>query len=107
MSLSLASFPAEATKSISLALALLISSKRLWEKPAPPQLFERTRTLTGVAVPAKLNFACIANSIALIAAETGPVPPAFRNFKLIIFVAQLTPATPSALLPVAPMVPEV
>src|SRR3990167_7449018 len=34
-----------------------------------------------------------------------PYPPLFKNFTGIILTLQLTPTTPSALLPAAPMIP--
>ncbi len=43
--------------------------------------------------------------MARIAPAVEPLPEADRNFKAMIFVDQLTPATPSALFVTAPMVP--
>jgi len=43
--------------------------------------------------------------MASIAADVKPVPVESRNFKPITLLFQLTPVTPSPLLPAAPIVP--
>ena len=62
---------------------------------------DSTRTFVPVTAAA-----CTTNSIALIALATVPVPLASRNLDAIIVVVQFTPATPTPLLPTAPIVPE-
>src|SRR5262249_23351371 len=92
--------PADATKSMLFALALLISSSSPCEKPPMLQLADSTRTLAPVAAPA-----WITNWIASMASATVPTPVASRNFAAIIVAVQLTPATPLPLFPTAPIVP--
>src|SRR4051794_31738764 len=101
VSLFVLSLPAAATNNNSLVLALLISSSNAEEYDGPPQLFDKTRTFTGVEVPAKAAFVWIANSMALIAREYGPEPEESRNFKPMMRVVQFTPTTPVPLFPVA------
>src|SRR2546427_11587523 len=49
----------------------------------------------------------MANSIALMAPAVEPLPLASRTFAPMMLASQLTPTTPTALLPVAPIVPDV
>ena len=104
MSLSRELFPAAATNSMFASFAALTSSRSAWENPAPLQLFDRTR----MSAPPDAANAClapIANSMPLIASAIEPPPSALRNLMPMIRVVQFTPATPSWLLPTAPMVP--
>src|SRR5437899_9080136 len=85
--------------------AFLISSSSAREDPPPPQLFDKTRTL---APPEAVNafFAWMANSMALTASEMLPLPPESRNLMPMTLAIQLTPTTPTPLLPAAPRVPD-
>ena len=96
-------FPAAATNSMSALLARLIALKRACEFPAPPQLADSTLTLADAP---KIAFTWMAKSIALTASDVLPVPLESRNLSPMILVVQFTPATPAALLPTAPMVPD-
>ena len=91
--------PAAATKRMSCWLALLITSSSAFENGPPPQLLERTRTLTPPI------FACTAKSMASMASAVVPEPLAPMNFRAMSDTSQLTPATPTPLLPTAPIVP--
>src|SRR5258706_12259003 len=85
---------------MSFAPALLISSRSAWEKQDEhPHDALITRRLTP---------ACLAEtpqSIAEIAPSTVPEREASRNFRAISETDQFTPATPTPLLPTAPMIP--
>ena len=76
-----------------------MASNRAWENPPPPQLLLVATILT------PRSFMSFTYSRQSIASAVLPEPVALRNLHAMSRTVQLTPTTPTALFPTAPIVP--